>query len=136
MPAKASCDCPVIPISRSDPPRYATAGPLDGQAYGRAVATLPLWPRSGLCAKHLLSLQCVSARYGAPTGLAESLEAPIRTPDDLLSYVRGAAMADDVLAGKYGRRTEEPGGATVAYIEALGGVGSSHYAIRALDSSG
>ncbi|GJE41964.1 hypothetical protein [Methylobacterium soli] len=45
-------------------------------------------------------------------------------------------MADDVLAGKYGRRTEESGGAMVAYIEALGVVGSSHYAIRALDPSG
>src|SRR4051812_20261100 len=51
MPAKASCDCPVIPISRSDPLCYATAGLLDGQAYGRAVATLPLWPRSGPCAQ-------------------------------------------------------------------------------------
>ena len=44
-------------------------------------------------------------------------------------------MADDVLAGKYGRRVAEPSGA-VAYIEALGLVGASHYAIRVLNADG
>ncbi|MER2266688.1 hypothetical protein [Methylobacterium oxalidis] len=44
-------------------------------------------------------------------------------------------MAEDVLAGKFGRKCAKPSGAVV-YIEALGVVGSSHYAIRMLDAEG
>ena len=44
-------------------------------------------------------------------------------------------MAEDVLAGRYGRKVTKPGG-TVVYIEALGVVGSAHYAIRTLNPDG
>ena len=42
-------------------------------------------------------------------------------------------MTEDALAGTYGRKLAEPGGVKPIYIEALGVVGSSHYAIRLLN---